>query len=253
MVKKGYLVAIVIVIIVLVGLVIILKKPKSPQEYFETGVNLHKNVEISAEEYRMMSPEEEEEYCKMVISSTDSAIKSYQEIIDKYPESKWADDAQFCIAHACYITAHASPANVDYADRAIEAFQKFITNYPEAKLEPQTIEGLSFSIPPRISSLHAVAQWQIASLNREIKKDYPQALIEYNKIIDKYPQTICAHPLVTYEIDRLLCPELNDYTPAIETYQKLLKTRINTPKDVAYFEKRIKEFKAKQATLKKQG
>ena len=85
MVKKGYLLAIVILVIVLVGIMIIVKKPKSPQEYFETGFDLYKNVDISTEKYRMMSPEEKEEYRKMVISSADSAVKSYQKIIDRYP------------------------------------------------------------------------------------------------------------------------------------------------------------------------
>lgn len=251
MVKKGYLVAIVIVIIVLVGIVIIVKRSKTAQKCFETGLNLYKSADIPPEEYREMSPEEEKEYCKMVISSTDSAIKSYQKIVDRYPRSKWADDAQFCIAVGYYTNAQSSISNVDYADKAIEASQKFITNYPEAKLEPYTIENLLFVIPKTVSSPLAVAQWQIADIYDSIKKDYPQALIEYNKVIDKYPQTTIARTTI-YSITSL-CPKLNDYTPAIEACQKLLKTRTNTPGENVYFEKVIEESKAKQAALKKQG
>lgn len=247
--KKIHLLLVAIVVIVLVGIVIIVKRPKTAQEYFETGLNSYKSIDIPSEEYRKMSPEEEEEYNKMVISSADSAIKSYQKIIDKYPDSRWTDDAQFCIAEGYYAIALSSISNVDYADRAIEANQKFITDYPEAKLEPQTMENLSFVIPKTLSNPHAFAQWHIASIYDDIKKDYPQALIEYNKVIDNYPQTTIAAVMI-HRITPL-CSKLNDYTPAIEACQKLLKTRTDiTPGETVYFEKVIKESKAKQAALK---
>ena len=99
--------------------------------------------------------------------------------------------------------------------------------------------------------MHAFSQQRIASTYYNVKRNYPQALIEYNKVIDKYPQDVYAHPAATHQIYRL-CSELNDYTPAIEAYQKLLKTRVNKPKDVAFFEKKIKELQAKQAALTKQ-
>ena len=59
MVKKGYLLTIIIVIIALVGIIIV-KKPKTAQKYFETGLNSYKNIDIPSEEYREMTPEEEE-------------------------------------------------------------------------------------------------------------------------------------------------------------------------------------------------
>lgn len=45
MIKKRYLLAIVIVIIALVGIVIIVKKPKTAQEYFESGLTQYKEKE----------------------------------------------------------------------------------------------------------------------------------------------------------------------------------------------------------------
>ena len=239
--KKIYLLLVAIIVIVLVGMVIIMKKPKTAQEYLETGLTQFKKTIVFPKEYHKMSSEEYDEHRKMVISSIDSAIKSYQEIINKYPESRWADDAQFCIATAYFRRG-------DW-DKAIEAFQKVITDYPEAKLEPQTIEEEMLGIPKASSNLHALVQERIAGIYYNMKKNYLQALIEYNKVIDKYPQDIFAHPAATYRIKRL-CSELNDYEPAIKAYQKLLKTRTNTPKDVAFFEKRIKELQAKQAALK---
>ena len=252
MVKKGYLVAIITLIIVLVGIMVIVKRPKTAQKYFETGINLYKNVDISTEEYREMTLEEKEEHHKMVISSTDSAIKSHQKIIDRYPESRWADDAQFSIGAAYYIKAIVS--NGDNADKAIEANQKFITNYPEAKLEPYTIENSPFIKKlafGQASSPRAFVQWQIANTYEKVKKDYPQAAIEYTKVIDNYPQSTVARTTI-YSITAL-CPKLNDYRPAIEACQKLLKTRTNiSPGETVWFKKVIEESKAKQASLKKQ-
>jgi outer membrane protein assembly factor BamD (BamD/ComL family) len=253
MVKKGYLVAIVTLIIVLVGIVIIVKKPTTAQKYFETGLNSYKSIDIPSEEYRKMSPEEKEECNKLLISSTDSAVKSYQEIVDKYPRSKWADDAQFCIAVGYWTNAYAqsSISNVDYVDKAIEANQKFITDYPEAQLEPQTRENLLFVIPKTLStSPHAIAQWNIADIYDNIKKDYPQALIEYNKVIDNYPQDKWAHVAIL-NIDRR-CSKLNDYIPAIEACQKLLKTRTNiTPKEVVIYYRIIAKSYKELGDLKK--
>ncbi len=231
-------------VIVLVGVVIIVKKPKTAQEYFEVGFTHYKKVVAAAlaiPNYSELSPQKEEEYRKMVNSSTDSAIKSYQEIIDKYPESRWADDAQFFIAEAYFIRG-------DW-DKAIEAFQKVIIDYPEAKLEPETMEEETLTLLRTIPNLHALTQRRIAGIYYDMKNDYPQAMIEFNKVIDKYPQDRRATLMAVFYIERYASKSKN-YEPAISAYQKLLKIRVNKPKDIAFFEKKIKELQAKQAALK---
>ncbi len=240
--KKIYLLLVAIIVVALVGVVIIVKKPKTAQEYLETGLTQFKKTIISSKEYHEMSAEESKEYLKMVISSTDSAVKSYQEIIDRYPESRWADDAQFCIATAYFRRG-------DW-NEAIEAFQKVITDYPEAQLEPSTVENM-LNVPKTISNLHAFSQRQIAGIYYDMKNDYPQAIIEFNKVIDKYPQDTAALS-AAFAIERYASKSKN-YEPAIKAYQKLLKTRVDKPKTLAFFEKKIKELQAKQAALKKQG
>ncbi|KKL24388.1 hypothetical protein LCGC14_2415810 [marine sediment metagenome] len=75
--KKIYLVLIAIIVIVLVGIVIIVKRPKTAQEYFETGLTQFKKTIVFPKEYHKMSSEEYDEHRKMVISSSNSAIKSF--------------------------------------------------------------------------------------------------------------------------------------------------------------------------------
>lgn len=239
--KKIYLLLVAIIVVALVWAAArrkpgIIEKPEIDREYFETGLTQYKKfVTSDIDEYLNMPLEERKEYKKILISSANSAIKSYQEIIDKYPDSKWADDAQFYIAMTYFYGGE--------WDKAIEAYQKVITNYPEAKLEPQTMEDDTLILPNTIPNLHAYAQERIASIYYDMKEDYPQALIEYNKVIDKYPQDRIALA-AAFDIERY-CSKIKNYEPAIKAYEKLLKTRDNTPKDVAFFEKKIKELKAK--------
>ncbi len=248
MVKKGYLLVIVIVIIALATITVIVKKPKPDKEYFQSGLIQYSKSEASIQsmpDFTQLSPEKKEEYRKTVISSVNPSVKSYQAIIDNYPESRWADDAQFCIATAYHFTGN--------IDKAIEAYRKLITDYPEAKLEPQTMMDKDLlALPETIPSLHALAQEQIAGIYYRLKRNYPQALIEYNKVIDNYPQDKRATLMAAFDIERY-SSEVKNYEPAIKAYQKLLKTRVNKPKDIAYFEKKIKELKAKQAALTKQS
>jgi len=89
------------------------------------------------------------------------ALLEYQELINNYPDSPYTDDAQLGIGDCYYVT-------YDYP-HAIEAYQKLIDDYPE-------------------SSLLALAQYSIAQSYRKIA-NYTQAVIEFNKVIDNYPES----------------------------------------------------------------
>jgi len=247
--KKIYLLVLAIIVVALVWVAArrkpsIIEKPKGAQDYFEIGLASYREgvTAFLDAPFDEMSPEESEEYRKMVTSAADSAIKSYQEIIDKYPDSKWADDAQFCIAIAYF-------SRGDW-DKTIAAFQKVITDYPEAELEPQTKEEEMLFVPKIDFDLRAFAQWRIGTIYYD-KRDLSQAMIELKKVIDNYPQDKMVIAAAIH-IERC-SPEINDYKPAIKAYQKVLGIRTNTPEDIAFFEKKIKELQAKQASLKKQS
>jgi len=98
------------------------------------------------------------------------ALLKYQELINNYPDSPYADDAQLGIGNCYYIT-------YDYL-HAIEAYQKLIDDYPE-------------------SSLLALAQYSIGQSYRKLA-NYTQAIIEFTKVIESYPESDYPAPAQYY-------------------------------------------------------
>jgi len=98
------------------------------------------------------------------------ALLEYQELINNYPDSSYADDAQLGIGNCYYAT-------YDYS-HAIESYQKLIDDYPE-------------------SSLQALAQYSIAQSYRKLA-NYEQAILEFNKVIESYPESDYAAPAQYY-------------------------------------------------------
>ena len=120
------------------------------------------------------------------------ALLVYQELINNYPNSSYVDDAQLGIGNCYYVT-------YDYS-RAIEAYQKVIDNYPG-------------------SSLLALSQYSIAQSYRKLD-NYEQAVIEYNKVIENYPESDYPAP-AQYYIGYSYY-EAQDYIQAIIEFQKVI-------------------------------
>jgi len=117
------------------------------------------------------------------------ALLEYQELINNYPDSSYADDAQLGIGNCYYVT-------YDYS-HAIEAYQKLIDDYPE-------------------SSLLAIAQYSIAQSYRKLA-NYEQAILEFTKVIENYPESDYAAP-AQYYIGYSYY-EAKDYSQAILEFQ----------------------------------
>ena len=176
----------------------------------------------------------------------DIAVGSYREVIDTQPESKWADDAQFWIPVLYWMRG-------DY-DNQIEELRKYIEKYPQKTsedLEDWTIHHLMFDIPPPTKfTLAQLCELKIADVYRDGKKNYHRAIEEYNKIIDKYPQDSGLALRCANVIRMFCCPPLNDYQPAIDAYQKILRMYPEAKwRDTV--EKRMAELKVKQKAIKK--
>lgn len=127
------------------------------------------------------------------------ALLEYQELINNYPDSSYADDAQLGIGNCYYVT-------YDYS-HAIESYQKLIDDYPE-------------------SSLLALSQYSIAQSYRKLA-NYEQAVIEYNKVIENYPESGYAAP-AQYYIGYSYY-QAQDYIQAIIEFQKVI---INYPDNI---------------------
>ncbi|MCJ7790715.1 MAG: tetratricopeptide repeat protein [Candidatus Atribacteria bacterium] len=117
------------------------------------------------------------------------ALLEYQKLIDNYPNSEFADDAQLGTGNCYYVTK-------DYS-HAIEAYQKLIDDYSESSLLP-------------------LAQYSIAQSYRKLA-NYAQAILEFTKTIENYPESEYAAPAQYYLAYSYY--DTQDYNQAILEFQ----------------------------------
>ena len=120
------------------------------------------------------------------------ALLEYYELIITYPGSIWVDDAQLGMGNCYY-------ANGEYSNAIIE-YQKVINDYPN-------------------SPFHAFAQYYIGHSYRN-SYNFSQAVTEFNKVIDNYPESDYTAP-AQYYIAYSYYQSLN-YNQAILEFQKAI-------------------------------
>ncbi len=67
----------------------------------------------------------------------DQAVKAFNEYLEKYPDSEYADNAQYWLGETFYVTGK--------YDNAINAYQTLIDNYPESRKVAHGMLKLGFS------------------------------------------------------------------------------------------------------------
>ncbi len=127
------------------------------------------------------------------------ALLEYYELLINYPDSIWADDAQLGMGNCYYASGEYNNAIVEY--------QKVINDYPN-------------------SPFHGYAQYYIGHSCRRLY-DFEQAVIEFNKVIENYPESDYSAP-AQYYIGYSYY-EAQDYIQAIIEFQKVI---INYPDDI---------------------
>jgi len=120
------------------------------------------------------------------------ALLEYYELLINYPDSIWADDAQLGMGNCYYASGEYNNAIVEY--------QKVINDYPD-------------------SPFHDYAQYYIGHSYRRLY-DFEQAVIEFNKIIESYPESDYAAP-AQYHIGYSHY-QAQDYSQAILEFQKVI-------------------------------
>ncbi|MBU4511406.1 tetratricopeptide repeat protein [bacterium] len=129
-----------------------------------------------------------------------TAITTFQQLITDFPDSEYADDAQYYIAWSYYNLAH--------YEQAILEFQKVIDNYPNSEFIDNS-------------------QYYIAYCNEKKLGYYVKALLQYYNFLDNYPES-------EYADDAQLgigdcCYAMQQYSSAIEGYQKVLDNYPQSP------------------------
>ncbi|MGB6606258.1 MAG: tetratricopeptide repeat protein, partial [Atribacterota bacterium] len=120
------------------------------------------------------------------------ALLEYYQLLVNYPDSIWADDAQLGMGNCYYSSSEYNNAIVEY--------QKVIDDYPN-------------------SPFHAFAQFYIGHSYR-YSYNFSQAVTEYNKVIDNYPESEYAAP-AQYYIGYSHYQDQN-YNQAILEFQKTI-------------------------------
>ncbi|MEK6977594.1 MAG: tetratricopeptide repeat protein [Candidatus Hydrothermarchaeota archaeon] len=89
-------------------------------------------------------------------------IDQYGEIVEKYPGSEWADDAQFEIAHASY--------SIGNYEKAIAEYRRVVEEYPRSETAP-------------------LALYLTGRIYEDKLRDTEAAWAVYTELIRRYPGT----------------------------------------------------------------
>jgi outer membrane protein assembly factor BamD len=111
------------------------------------------------------------------------AVSAYKEVIRRYPKSDLADDAQFQIGYAYMLASAQAEYDQTSAHHAITAFQDYITKYPNSEKIEQARENISGLRIEQARGYMTIAEFY----DRQGSDD--AALIYYNSVIQKYPQS----------------------------------------------------------------
>lgn len=177
------------------------------------------------------------------------ARKTYQMILEKYPQSKWTKIAQSRInlidenidnngeALRYYVQGEQYYQNKKYQE-SVAQFEKLIAEFPQSKsaVEAQyniadiymfktEQTGRAISEYQKIIDLHGQtsfagrSQYKIGECYKKLQK-YPEAVAAYEKFIANYPQSEFLD--YAYYYIGFCCEQLKDNKKAIETYQHIL-------------------------------
>ncbi|MDZ4787917.1 MAG: outer membrane protein assembly factor BamD [Blastochloris sp.] len=111
------------------------------------------------------------------------AISSYNKLIDKYPGSDVADDAQYQIGYAWYQAASQPEYDQSAAQKSIEAFQDFMVRFPNSEKLSQAQDYMKELATRRVQGSMNIARFY------EAQKNYKAALIYYSDVVQQNPNS----------------------------------------------------------------
>lgn len=111
------------------------------------------------------------------------AIASFQTVIDRYPDSDVADDAQYQIAYVWFEQARTGSYDQTVAAKARESFQDFLLRYPDSEKVAQAEENLKLLEDKKTERAIDIARFYD-------KSGQPKAaVIYYNLVIQQEPDS----------------------------------------------------------------
>ena len=157
-----------------------------------------------------------------------AAINAFQQLLDDFPESPYADDAQYYIAYI-------NEKMFGYYSKALLEYYQLLINYPDSIWADYAQVGMGncyyfngeysnaiveyqkvINDYPN-SPFHAFAQFYIGHSYR-YSYNFTQAVTEYNKVIDNYPESDYVAPAQYYIAYSYY--QSQNYNQAILEFQK---------------------------------
>jgi outer membrane protein assembly factor BamD len=111
------------------------------------------------------------------------AIEEYEKLIRSLPRSEYVDDARYKIGMSYFKLSPHYALDQEYTQKAINQFSQFIEDYPDSELQPLVVARLTDCI-----NKLAKKEYMTADLYRKMRR-YKSAVISYDTVMDKYPQT----------------------------------------------------------------
>ncbi len=111
------------------------------------------------------------------------AIAAFSRILDKYPTSELAADAQYQIGYTWYVSALATAYDQNSGEKATEAFEDYIVRYPLGDKVAAAREHLTL-----LKKRATLGSFNIAAFY-EKAKNYKAAFIYYSDVIRQNPES----------------------------------------------------------------
>jgi outer membrane protein assembly factor BamD len=144
----------------------------------------------------------------------DEAVKTFGSVMDRYPNSDVADDAQYQVGY-CWLQA-ASTADYDQsaAEKAIEAFNDYVTKYPNSEKVAQAQDYIVMLSGRQTQGAYNIAKFY------EKQRDLKAAFIYYNEVVRQDPTSAQA---------QLAKKKVQELRPLVEKDLKLPPLAAATP------------------------
>lgn len=112
-----------------------------------------------------------------------AAISAYNKLLDRYPKSDYADDAQYQIGYAWYKASSEAEYDQSAAEKSIEAFQDFAIRYPNSEKINQAKQYIEELTGRRIRGALNIARFY------EKQKNFKAAIIYYSEVVQQNPDS----------------------------------------------------------------
>jgi outer membrane protein assembly factor BamD len=114
------------------------------------------------------------------------AIDAYQTVLDNYPTSSVASNAQYQIGYAWMHASQTGDYDMGAAKKAVEAFQDYLVRYPTSDKADQAQENIE-----KLSHKQTTGAFEIAQFyEREHPPDRRAAFIYYNEVVREDPNSV---------------------------------------------------------------